>query len=96
MLISVIVTLYTKLPHAREVAPWFPALLIGSALITAVCAAGAWRMRRWSVYLYAFLDISVTLILLFALNYFSIAAFIVRTVLLILLFYFVGLRRGLA
>lgn len=43
-----------------------------------------------------FLDISVTLILLFALNYFSIAAFIVRTVLLILLFYFVGLRRGLA
>ena len=87
MLGGAVLTLVQSPAQASSIAPWLPTFLIGSAVMTAICAIGAFFKQRWSAYIYAAWHIVVTAFGILVLRQFSVTAFIVRSVVVVLLFY---------
>ena len=47
---------------ARAVGAWFAPYMAGSIIMTLVCIAGLWKMKRWAAYLYAVVAVTNQLI----------------------------------
>jgi uncharacterized membrane protein (DUF2068 family) len=89
MVVATVSFLVQDLPRGHFVPPWVPVYLLLSGVITLGCAAGMWMMRRWSVYLYAFL-VAQAAILGFALfGIFSLRGLAARVLVVMVSFYFI-------
>jgi len=77
------------LPRIHFVQRWVPPYLVLSALLTLGCAAGMWMMRKWSVYLYAFLVAQAAILGYALFGFFSLFGLSVRVLLVGVSFYYI-------
>ncbi len=77
------------LPRIHFVQRWVTPYLVLSALLTLGCAAGMWMMRKWSVYLYAFLVAQADILGYALFGFFSLFGLSVRVVLVAVSFYYI-------
>jgi hypothetical protein len=77
---------------ARQIAPWYPALLGVSTVVGAACMVGLWFMRKWAVYTYTAFAVIVQAIML-ATGLWSPLALILPAIVIAAMFFYLPRMR---
>lgn len=78
--------------QVRNIAPWYPVLLVASTAIGLACMIGLWMMRKWAVYTYTALTLVGQVILIMT-GLWNVFSLIIPAIIIIVMFVYLPRMR---
>jgi hypothetical protein len=80
------------LEEVRNIAPWYPVLVVVSSVIGLACMIGLWMMQKWAVYAYTALTAAGQVILI-ATGLWNVFSLILPAIIVIVMFMYLSRMR---